>query len=298
MRESIGFVGLGQMGQPLARLLLQALGPERDLRVFDLREERLAPLLALGAAQAFRLGEVAQPGGIVVSMVPDDQALRQIAGGEDGLLSQLAEGGAHLSLSTISPALARELARVYARQHCAFLAATVLGRPEVVERGEASVLLSGETAAKERVLPLLRMLSTHLVDLGEQQDAAAIAKIGVNALISAAIEALGEVVHLMEKGGLERRAFLQVLTTSVLFRCAVYEGYSRLIGERLFTETPFPVRMGLKDGTLTRQFADELEVRFPIGELSFAHLQAALAAGCGELDWSALTTFVAAPPAA
>jgi len=225
MRDTIGFVGLEQLGQPIARLLLQALEPERDLRVFDLREERLAPLLAPGAAQAFRLGEVAQPGGIVVSMVPDDQALRQIAGGPDGLLSQLAEGGVHLSLSTISPALARELARLYARGYCAFLAATILGRPEMVERAEASVLLSGETAAKERVLPLLRMLGTHLVDLGERQETAAIAKIGVNVLIGAALEALGERVHLMEDNGLERTPFLRLLTESVLFRGAVYKRY-------------------------------------------------------------------------
>ncbi len=72
MPERIGFVGLGQMGQPMALNLLRA---GYKLRVFDLREERIAPLVAQGAEPGTSPGEVAEPGGIVLSMVPDDRTL-------------------------------------------------------------------------------------------------------------------------------------------------------------------------------------------------------------------------------
>src|SRR6266699_7146615 len=109
MPESIGFVGLGQMGQPMALNLLKA---GFAMRVFDLHEERLAPLVAQGAYQAFGLGDVTEPGGIVLTMVPDDRALLQVTLGEGGILRRIGERGIHLSLSTVSPEVAAQLAKV------------------------------------------------------------------------------------------------------------------------------------------------------------------------------------------
>src|SRR5262249_23565618 len=152
MSKSIGFVGLGQMGQPMALNLLQT---GFELRVFDLHEERLAPLVARGAYQAFQLEDVTEPGGIVLSMVPDDRALLQVALSEDGILSGGGQGGTHLSLSTVSPQVSAQLAKLYERQGSHYLAATVLGRPEVAEAAQLSMFLSGTPAAKARVLPLL-----------------------------------------------------------------------------------------------------------------------------------------------
>ena len=88
MSERIGFVGLGQMGQPMALNLLHA---GYKLRVFDVREERMAPLVAEGAEPAVSPGEATSPGGIVLSMVPDDRALLAVALGEGGILSRLGQ---------------------------------------------------------------------------------------------------------------------------------------------------------------------------------------------------------------
>jgi 3-hydroxyisobutyrate dehydrogenase-like beta-hydroxyacid dehydrogenase len=113
MKERIGFVGLGQMGQPMALNLLRA---GFELRVFDLREERLAPLVAQGVEPGASPGEVTEPGGIVLSMVPDDRALLAVALGEGGILSRFGRGGVHLSLSTVSPEVSAQLAKVYQQQ--------------------------------------------------------------------------------------------------------------------------------------------------------------------------------------
>ena len=113
MPERIGFVGLGQMGQPMALNLIQA---GFELRVFDVRDERLTPLLAVGAEPASSPEDATEPGGIVLSMVPNDRALLAVALGAGGILRRIGQDGIHLSLSTVSPEVAAQLAKVYEEQ--------------------------------------------------------------------------------------------------------------------------------------------------------------------------------------
>jgi 3-hydroxyisobutyrate dehydrogenase-like beta-hydroxyacid dehydrogenase len=100
MSEQIGFIGTGNMGQPMAHNLLRA---GFDLSVYDINAANLAPLVKQGAYWAFLPGDVVQPGGIVITMVPDDAALLQVTIGEDGIVGRIGSNGVHLSLSTIPP---------------------------------------------------------------------------------------------------------------------------------------------------------------------------------------------------
>jgi 3-hydroxyisobutyrate dehydrogenase-like beta-hydroxyacid dehydrogenase len=289
MAERVGFVGLGQMGKPMALNLLHA---GYHLRVFDLRKERLAPLVAHGAEPGASPGEVTEPGGIVLSMVPDDRALLAVALGEGGILSRLGWGGVHLSLSTVSPEVSVQLAKVYRQQGSHYLAATVLGRPEVAEAARLSIFLSGDPDAKARVLPLLHVLALHLYDLGERVEVANAVKLGYNFLIAAAIEAMGEAAALVEHYGADRAQFLRMLVESPLFTGAVYEGYGRMIGERDYSDARFPVPMGLKDVELVLQEADRIDVPLPFVEIVHEHLLAARVAGRSHEDWSVLAEYV------
>src|SRR6266702_6772398 len=99
-------------------------------------------------------------------MVRDDRVLLQVALGEGGILSRIGQGGVHVSLSTVSPEVAAQLAKLYEHQGSYYLAATVLGRPEVAEAAQLSLFLSGNHAAKARMLPLLQALGKHIYDLG------------------------------------------------------------------------------------------------------------------------------------
>jgi 3-hydroxyisobutyrate dehydrogenase-like beta-hydroxyacid dehydrogenase len=203
MPERIGFIGLGQMGQHMALSLLQA---GFELRVFALREERIAPLLAQGEEPGASPGKVTEPGGI------------------------------HLSLSTVPPEVSAQLAKVYRQQGSHFLAATVLGRPEVAEAARLSIFLSGHHNAKARVLPLLEALGSHIYDLGEGVEIANAVKLGYNFLVAAAIEAMGEAAALVEHCGADRAQFLRMLIESPLFTGAVYKGYGRMIGDRDYSD--------------------------------------------------------------
>ncbi len=289
MKERIGFVGLGQMGQPMALNLLQA---GFELRVFDLDQERLGPLIAQGAEPVSSPGDVTEPGGIVLSMVPDGRALLSVALGEGGILRRIGPGGVHLSLSTVSPEVAAQLAKVYEEQGSHYLAGTVLGRPEVAQAAQLSIFLSGHSDAKGRVLPLLEFLGTHLYDLGERVEVANVVKLGYNFLIAAAIEAMGEVAALVERCGADRAQFLRMLVESPLFKGAVYEGYGRMIGERDYSDARFPVPMGLKDVELILQAADHIDMPLPFAEIVYEHLLAARMGGSAHEDWSVLADFV------
>ncbi len=289
MKEVIGFVGLGQMGQPMALNLLKA---GFEIRVFDLYEERMAPLIALGAYQAFRLGEVTEPGGIVLSMVSDDRALLQVALGEGGILRRIGQEGIHVSLSTVSPEVSAQIARLYEHQGSHYLAATVLGRPEVAEAAQLSIFLSGNPAAKARVLPLLRVLGSNVYDLGERVEEANVVKLAYNFLIATAIEAMGEAAALVEQCGADRAQFLRMLVESPLFKGAVYEGYGSMIGSRDYSDARFPVTMGLKDVELVLQAAEHVAVPLPYARIVHEHLLAAKTAGRSHEDWSVLADFV------
>ena len=287
--QSIGFVGLGQMGQPIARNLLKA---GYALRLFDVHKERVSPLVALGASQAPGLDTVGRPGGIVLSMVPDDQTLLSIALSEQGILKQLGEGGVHLSLSTVSPDVSIRLAGLYQDCGSTFLSATVLGRPDVAERAALSVFLSGDRRAKARVVPLLHAVGKHVYDLGEEVADANVYKLAANFLILAALEAMGEAAAFVQLHGADRMLFLRMMVESPLFAGAVYEGYGAMIGAQDYTDARFPVPMGLKDTTLVLQAAERIGLPMPIAQIAQRHLLDALTSGCQDEDWSVLAEYV------
>ncbi len=150
MPEHIGFIGTGNMGQPMAHNLLRA---GFDLSVYDINAANLAPLVEQGAHRAFLPGDVVEPGGIVITMVPDDAALQHVTVGEGGIVARIGSGGVHLSLSTISPETSEELAAVYAQQGSTFLGATVYGRPELAAAHKLAILISGPHQAKDAFGP-------------------------------------------------------------------------------------------------------------------------------------------------
>lgn len=291
-RKDVGFIGLGQMGRPMAQRLLEATLGERNLRVFDQRAERMAPLVEQGAYRAAALGEVARPAGICLTMVATDQELLQVALGEGGVLRQVGAGGIHVSLSTVSPEVSVQLARLYRQQGAAFLVATVLGRPDVAEQGNLSIFLAGDQAAKTRVKPLLASMGNKIYDLGERVEAANVAKIAYNFLIASAIEAMGEAAALVDAYGLDRERFLRMLVESPLFGGTVYEQYgAAMIGPRDFSDSRFPVALGLKDVELALKVGEKRGVSLPSAVVAHDHLLAALAAGRGTEDWSVFSEF-------
>ncbi|MGB0062285.1 NAD(P)-dependent oxidoreductase, partial [Candidatus Binatus sp.] len=161
MTQKIGFVGLGAMGLPMAANLLAA---GFNLTVYNRTASKADPLVAKGAHRAVRAGDVAHPGGVVVSMLADDASVKALVTGDDALAEHLAPDGIHISMSTVSPATTRELAEYHASHGSVMIAAPVFGRPNAAQAKQLRICVSGSAEAKAKVKPILDAMGPEVFD--------------------------------------------------------------------------------------------------------------------------------------
>ena len=154
MSETIGFIGLGLLGLPLATNLLNA---GYELRVYNRTASKAESLVAQGAQLVTRPVDAVTTGGIVATIVWDDAALESIVM-SDGFLEQLGPGGIHLSMSTVLPETAKKLAALHAQHGSIYIEAPIFGRPEAAVAHQLWIPFAGPQSAKERVRPLLKAI--------------------------------------------------------------------------------------------------------------------------------------------
>ncbi|HLH63485.1 MAG TPA: NAD(P)-dependent oxidoreductase [Ktedonobacteraceae bacterium] len=284
MSERIGFIGLGNMGRPMAGNLLKA---GFDLRVYNRNPAKAEALVAQGAKQVSHPAEAVEPGGIAITMVANDAALEQVVLGENGLLGRLGSNGIHLSMSTISPATARKLADLHVRHGSTYVAAPVFGRPEAAAAQQLWINVSGPQAAKERVQPVLKALGQGIFDFGEEPGAANVVKLAGNFLVAAAMEAMAEALTLAEKNGIDRSQVIDMFGQTI-FNSPIYRNYGKAIAQKRYTPAGFYLSLGLKDVSLVLQTANEAQMPMPFGSLLHDRFMSSIAKGRGEMDWSAL----------
>src|SRR5271168_4267910 len=284
MAQKIGFVGLGAMGEPMAMNLLAA---GYDLTVHNRTASKAAPLVAKGALLAARAGEVAEPGGIVVSILSDDASVRALVTGDDALAARLAPDGIHLSMTTVSPALTTEMAAYHASRGSIMVAAPVFGRPNAAQARQLRICISGPPEAKARVRPILEALGPALFDFGDNTGAANVVKLAGNFMIAAAMEAMGEAVTMMRKSGVDPVAAIDMLGKTI-FAAPVYQTYGPAIARGQYSPAGFRLPLGLKDIELVLQTALAANAPMPTASLLRDRFISAIAKGRAELDWSAI----------
>ena len=282
MQDTIGFIGLGNMGLPMALNLLEA---GYKLRVYNRTPEKAQPLLEKGAEVVDSPAAAAQSSSIVITMLANDAALEVVVFGEHGLLSGLGSDSIHLSMSTIAPATARKLAEHHPRS--GYLAAPVFGRPDAAAARKLWIALSGDAEAKARVRPVLDQLGQGVFDFGEDASAANVVKLTGNFLIISAIEAMAEAFTLAEKNGIDRTQ-LADLFGQTLFACPIYQNYGRMIAQQTYEPAGFKLSLGLKDVTLALQTARESQMPLPLGSLLHDRLLTMVAQNKGDIDWTGL----------
>lgn len=282
--KTIGFIGLGRMGAAMAANLLKA---GYRLRVYNRTPQKMEPLVAQGAIAVSHPFEVAEPGGIVITMLTNDAALDEVVLGAQGLQDRLGKDGVHLSMSTISPQTSRRLAEHHRRHGGYYVAAPVFGRPDAAAAARLWIVLSGPAEAKRRVQPVLQAMGQGLFDFGEDPGAANIVKLAGNMLIGAAIEAMGEAYTLAEKNGVSRETIHEMIS-STLFACPVYQNYGRMIAQQTYEPVGATASLIRKDMELVLQTAWASLVPMPVADLVHNRLTARMARGRGEADWAEL----------
>jgi 3-hydroxyisobutyrate dehydrogenase-like beta-hydroxyacid dehydrogenase len=289
MSQNIGFIGLGNMGEPIAANLLAA---GHTLRVFNRTASKAAPLKAKGATVVSTAAEAATPGGIVFTMLSDDRALEDVCEAQASFVEKLGHGGIHVSLSTVAPATSKRLAEQHRKHGVDYVGSPVFGRPDAAAAARLWICISGRAAARERIRPLLAAIGQGTTDFGEDPGAAHVVKLCGNFMIFSGIEALCEALVLAEKNGVEPAAVAGMLCNT-LFSCPVYQNYSKLIVGGNFGDGKFRLALGLKDISLVLQTAAASEMPMPTASLLRDRLLASVAKGRAEWDWTAVALDVA-----
>ena len=282
-----GFIGLGNMGQPIARNMLKA---GHELVVFNRTKRKAEDLMPWNARVAASVADASAPG-VVVTMLSDDHTVAECVFSENGILSSLPVGGLHLSLSTISVKLSQHLAEKHRQHGHSYVASPVFGRPHAAENAQLVVVAAGPREGVDRVRPLLEAIGRKLFVLGEDAPRANALKLSGNFLIASTLEALSESFALARKHGIEPAQTLEILNT--LFQSPVYEGYGRLMVDKRFQPAGFKMTLGLKDVRLVLAAADAASVPMPLASLVHDQLMTGVARGMGDADWSALSGLVA-----
>jgi 3-hydroxyisobutyrate dehydrogenase-like beta-hydroxyacid dehydrogenase len=277
----VGVVGLGHMGHAFALNLLE---DGYQVLVYD-RDAARAKALN-GARAVAELADLASCD-VVLTSLPDDDALAAVALGAGGLAEALAPGAVHISTSTVSPGVSRRVAEEHARRKQGYVAAPVLGNPDFARERKLFVLAGGPPAALEKVHPLLQRLGQRVFVIGEDPGLANLMKLGANTLITTTLECMGEVLALFRKGGIDGRLAFDVLTNS-LFDSRVHKSYGGKIVEGRFSPAGLAVPLATKDVRLALAEAERDAVPMPAASLVHDLLVELAARGWADLDWSAL----------
>lgn len=279
----VGMIGLGRMGAGMAVNLLKA---GHEVTVYNRTPEKTTALAAEGASIAGTVVEACR-GDAVITMLANDEAVESVVFGEHGLLTGLASGALHISSSTISIAIVEKLAAAHATLGQAFVSAPVFGRPNVAAAGQLFVIAAGEPSAVAAATPLFDAIGQKTFVVSETPQTANLIKLSGNFLIASVFESLGEAMALVGKAGIDRRQYLQILT-STLFGAPVYVNYGGLVADGNFEPAGFVAPLGYKDIRLALAAADELRVPMPLANLLRDRYLTLLAHGGDHLDWSAI----------
>lgn len=276
------FIGLGRMGQAMAR---RVLGAGHDLVVYNRTAEKSAELGKAGAAVAASIALACADRDVAITMLANDAALESVAHGEGGLIRSLANGKIHLAMGTHGVDIIRALTSAHAKAGQVFLAAPVLGRPDVAAAGQLGVVAAGPPDAVAQCRPLFEAVGRRTFEAGSRPEAAAAIKITNNFVLGCAIEAMGEAFALVEKFGVAPRVMYDVLTDA-LFAAPAYKVYGKIIVDESYDRVGQSALLGFKDAELALAAAAVARVPLPSVNVWRDRLLGAIAHGDGDKDWA------------
>jgi len=277
----IGFLGLGQMGTPMALRLIAA---GHELSVWNRTEGKTEPLLREGAIAAATPAEAELGADAVVTMLFDDAANQEVLFGPNGLLDALDPGSLHIAMSTISVALAERLTAEHAKRGIDFVSAPVFGRPNIAAAGRLWIVAAGAPDSIERARPVFAPLSRGLTVVGTEPRQANAVKLGGNFLISAMIHSLGEAFVFASGQGINPAAFFDAVN-SALFQSPFYAAYANV----MLNPPEHPgatIALGEKDLRLLREAAASRNTHLSLTDTLAQVFAEARAAGLADEDWA------------
>jgi 2-hydroxy-3-oxopropionate reductase len=286
LSDSIGFIGLGIMGRPMARHLVDA---GFSLAVHSRSPGPVDELVAAGAQPHASPADVAEGAGVVITMLPDTPDVELVLFGENGVTSRLRPGSLVVDMSTIDPLATRRFAESLGAMGAGMVDAPVSGGEKGAVEGTLSIMVGGSEDDVTRAMPLLRAMGTTIVHVGDA-GAGQVAKACNQLVVASTIQAVAEALALAERAGVDpgrvREALLGGFAGSKILE---------IHGQRMLdrTYTPgFRSRLHLKDARIVLDTAERVGSAVPAFEVAAEALRRLVDGGGGELDHSALFTLL------
>jgi 3-hydroxyisobutyrate dehydrogenase-like beta-hydroxyacid dehydrogenase len=285
--QAVGFVGLGRMGMAMAANLAAA---GTQVIAYVRRPDQIRTLAALNLKPTTDITKLFACE-IVISMLPDDEAAREVVFGRSntgrvGLANGLPAGAIHLSMSTISTATASQLASEHRRHGQGYVAAPVFGNPTAAKARQLFIVAAGAPDELERCQPLFANIGQQTFVIGTDPAQANLFKLLGNMMTATALETLGEVVAVIRKRGLDPKSFVDLMT-STFYGGRVHKIYGEKIAAQSY-EAGFIMPLALKDVRLALAEAENAGVPLPSVGVVHDRMISGIARGYADLDWTAL----------
>jgi len=283
----IGFIGLGNMGGPMALNIIKA---GHALTVYDVRREAAESHLAAGARWADSPGAVAKECEVMMTSLPGPKEVEEVALGEGGIFSAIPRGAIYADLSTNSPAVIRRLYAVFKEKGVQMLDAPVSGGILGARNATLAVMVGGDPAAFEKIKPALDAIGDKVSYIGES-GAGSVAKLVHNMVAICSTQLLAEAFTMGVKAGVAPEALLKAVQDGAYGKGMLLTGaLPKMIFRGNFDRVTFALKLARKDLGLATEIGRELNVPMPLANMVEQDLLAALTNGLGEKDATAAVT--------
>ena len=259
----LGFVGVGYMGQPIARRLLES---GFKLTAYDRDRNKAEELIRYGGAVAKSVSELSSACNVVLSCLPSDRAVLDIYGGPDSVFAHANPGSVVIDMSTVFPETSQEVSRLGKERGVEVLDVTISGSTPAAENGLLTLFGGGDKERFDSAESIFRVIAKKHFYLGPNGSGATM-KLVVNTLLGIGMQAIAEAVALGEKAGLDRNRLLDVLSQTAVVAPAHAGKLERAM--RSDYSPQFPIRLMNKDFGLILNLAAAVGARMPAAGAAF-----------------------------
>ncbi|MCX6631823.1 MAG: 2-hydroxy-3-oxopropionate reductase [Candidatus Solibacter sp.] len=283
---TVGFVGLGIMGKPMSRNLLKA---GYELVVYDVVDSAVVEIVAAGAARGESAADVAARSEITITMLPDGPEVEAAVTGPGGVLGGALAGSIVVDMSSISPIVAQRVAAACAAKGVEFVDAPVSGgEPKAID-GTRAIMAGGKPEVFDTVLPILKCMGSSAMLTGPV-GAGNVTKLANQIMVAVNIAGMSEALVLATKAGLDPEVVFNAVKGGLAGSTVLNAKAPMVIGRNF--KPGFRIRLHQKDLRNALSAAEAMKVSLPFTSLAQQVLMALMNKGCGDLDHSAIATFI------
>lgn len=281
VNSKLGFIGIGSMGRPIARRLLES---GHNLIAYNRDRSKAEALVRYGAIVASSIAELASNTDVILSCLANDDAVRNVYAGPDGVFTNVRPGTVVIEMSTINPETSRELYKLGAARAVSVLDVPISGSTPAAEQGTLTLFGGGERKIFDDAEAIFRAVARQYFYLGPSGSGTTM-KLVVNTLLGVGMQAIAEAVVLGQKAGLNRDRLFEVLSHTAVVAPAFIGKLTRVASNDYSSQ--FGLRLMNKDFRLILETAAEIHVPMPVTAAAF-QINTAKAADSTEEDFSAV----------